>query len=72
MSFFVDKLGPAPNFQSPKEQKSAAGANLTQHPRAGGRVAPTQKAQAAAAPRVQAAPKAAPAKEEPKKKKGWF
>lgn len=64
MTWFVDKLGPAPSRPANAGQPAANGAQA--------KGAPPAKAAAKAAPPPKAAAKAAPPPEDKKKKKGWF
>jgi hypothetical protein len=66
MTWFVDKLGPAPNRATSQQPARGNGAAKQAAP-------PTrqQQAQAKAAPPPKAAPAPAPEPEK-KKKKGWF
>lgn len=75
MSFFVEKLGPLPNQQTSKEQKSAAGADLLKHPSKAGQPAkgaPPRAQPERAAQQAKVVDRAPPPKDDPKKKKGWF
>ena len=72
MTWFADKLGPAPDMQAPISAGQRVGQTLKgQQPAQA--PAPHQR-QAAPAPQAKAAPapKPAPEPEPPKKKKGWF
>jgi hypothetical protein len=77
MSFFVEKLGPAPGAAPRKENKSAAAADLLKNPSKAAAKAEQQKPSGRSQPeRVKSGKvvvdRSPPKDDPPKKKKGWF
>jgi hypothetical protein len=77
MTWFADKLGPAPDMQAPIAAGQRVGQQIKGQqqaaPQKSNAPAPQAQRQAAPAPQAKAAPAPKPAPEpEPKKKKGWF